>query len=1050
MNSENRTAVEQKGLIGWFVGNHVAANLLLMFFVAGGLLAVWNMRTELFPTIDPRLITIQVPYPGSTPHEVEDGITRRVEEAVIGVEGVKEVTSVAQEGLGVVTIEVEQFADTDDVLDDVETAVDQLIDFPPQEAEEPVIVKIKPQPSVITLVLYGNIPELTLKRWAERLEDEMLRTAGISLVQVQGAREYEISIEISEEDLRKYDLSIEQVGRAVAASAIDFPAGTVETEAGDVLLRIQEKGYVGKAFEDIVILSRPDGSLLRLNDIAEIVDGFRDDNLITRYKGEPAVFIEVFRSESQDTLRVEQAVNKYLSRLRLPAGLQIAILENQTQILKQRMNLLARNAILGFVLVFLVLLLFLDLKLAFWTSLGIPISFFGGLLIVFIGGLSFNMITLFALIVVLGIVVDDAIVTGESIFSEQEAGRKDADAALRGVSAIRAPVTVGVLTTMAAFAPLAFTTGVLGQVMRPIPIFVISILLVSLIEAFTILPAHLSSSARWSRGAVSGISRNFNMLLDRFVDRIVIPVLRRAVRWRYAVLALFAALLILLMGMVRGDIIRFIFFPQIEGDEVTAKLIMPVGTPFEVTRRNALRMMEAARHIGEELSRREDRNLFEGTAIIIGATFAESGPGAAGAVQATTGNRAEVLIKLIDAPLRTVSAQEVENRLKATIGDIPNADELTFESSIITGGADLNIQLSHDDTAVLNAAADLMKHRMQTMDGVEEIADSLKAGKLEYVFELTPQGLAAGLSPAELGRQLRNAFFGYEVQRIQRARSELKVMVRYPKERREQIRDIYNFRVTLPDGEKAPLEVMARIKQQRAYAEIRRVNGQRVVNITADVDQRTTTPGDALAVVMEKIVPEIKERYPGVEAEVTGESEDRREDLASLFQNMSIALLIIFVMLGAQLRSYIQPFIIMAIIPFGMIGAVLGHLLLGFDLSFVSVFGMVALTGVVINDSVILVDYFNKERKKKEKDEAEAVFDAVRRRFRPILLTTMTTSFALLPMLLETSLQARFLIPMAISLAFGLLFASFLLPFLLPVLISISGDISKGLRIRKH
>lgn len=1030
------------GIIGWFIRNHVAANLLLIFFVGGGLLAVFSMQRELFPTIDPRLITVSVVFPGATPHEVEDGITRRVEEAVTGVEGVEKVTSVAQENLGTIQLEVEDFADSDEVLDDVETAVDRLVDFPPEDAETPTIVKVKPQPAVITLVLYGNVPELTLKGWAERLEDEMLRDPDISLIELRGDRDYEISIEVSEETLRKYDLSIEEIGRIVAASSQDFPAGTVESEAGDILLRIQEKGYVGKAFEDIVIKHRPDGSMLRLQEIARIIDGFKDTNLITRYNGMPAVFVEVSRSESQDTLVVERAVQDYLDRLRLPAGIQIAVLENQTEVLKQRMNLLARNALMGFALVFLVLLLFLDLKLAFWTSLGIPVSFLGGLLIVFLFGMSFNMVTLFALIVVLGIVVDDAIVTGESIFSEQERGEKHVAAASKGVQAIRAPVTVGVMTTVAAFAPLAFTTGTLGQILRPIPIFVISILLISLVEAFLVLPAHLSSSKRWSLGIVSDISRKFDDGLTRFLDGTLLPLLRRAIRWRYAVLAAFVAILILVVGLVRGGVIRFIFFPQIEGDRVSANLIMPVGTPFEVVRGHAIHMMDAARRIGSQLEDQTGTDHFESVSVLIGSTFVDQGPGGGEGVSAVTSNRAEVRIQLIDAPLRTVSAKEVENRLQEEVGTIPNADELAFQSSLVSAGADVNIQLAHEDVAILDKAAALLEEQMQTMPGVVEIADSMKVGKLEYVFDLTPEGLAAGLKPGDLGRQLRNAFFGYEVQRLQRKRAELKVMVRYPKADRERIEGISKFRVTLPNGEKAALETMARIRQQRTYSEIKRVDGQRVVNVTADVDERKTTPEAALGVIMNRVVPEIQEIYPGVQAKVTGESEDRREDLASLARNMVIALLIIFVLLGAQLRSYIQPLIIMAIIPFGLVGAVIGHLLLGFDLSFISIFGIVALTGVVINDSVVLIDYYNRELRKGEAS-LEAVLVAVRRRFRPILLTTMTTTFALLPMLTETSLQARFLIPMAISLAFGLLFASVILVFLLPLLIRIVYDLRR-------
>ncbi len=1029
------------GFIAWFIGNHVAANLLMVFLVAGGILALLNMRVELFPSIDPRTITISVPYPGATPNEVEDGITRRLEEVVFGVEGVKQVTAVAQENVGVVTVEVEEFVDITEVLDDVENEVDQLVDFPPQNAEETIVTVVKSQPAVITLVLHGSVPELTLKRWAERIKDDMLRIDGISLVNLNGDRDYEISIEITEENLRRHNLTLEEVGATVANWSLDIPAGTVESAAGDILLRVQEKGYAGEDFADMVVRSRPDGSLLHLEDIADIVDGFEDDNLITRYNGEPAIFIEVSRSEAQDSLAVEGAVLDFLEEVRLPEGIRLDILEDQTVILKQRMNLLLRNGLLGYALVFLVLLLFLDLKLAFWTSLGIPISFLGGLLIVYLFGMSFNMITLFALIIVLGIVVDDAIVTGESIFSEQEAGRRDADAALSGVKSVRAPVTIGVLTTMAAFAPLAFTTGTLGQIMRPIPLFVISILLVSLAEAFTILPVHLSSSTRWSRGIVSRISRKFNENLFHFMDEFFLPLLRKAIGVRYAVLALFIAMFFIIFGLIRGDIIRFIFFPQIEGDQVGATLIMPVGTPFEVTEAHAERILEAAESVRRDLQDEAGKDLFKSTSIIIGSLFAEQRPVASQKGGATTSNRTELRIQLIDSPRRSISAKEIELQLEKAVGTIPNADELFYESSLVRAGEDIVIELAHKDVDVLSEAVDRLQEIMRSMTGVSEIADTLKAGKLEYVFELTSKGMAAGLQPGDIGRQLRNAFYGYEAQRIQREREEVKVMVRYPKWARERMSALYDFRIMLPEGVRAPITEMATISEQRAYAKIMRVDGQRVANVSVDVDEQRTTPNEVLNLVMAEDIPDLLQEFPGLSARVAGASEDRRKDMASLGKNMLIALLIIFVMLGAQLRSYIQPLIIMAVIPFGLVGALLGHLLLGFDLSFISIFGMVALTGVVVNDSVILIDFYNRQRQEGELNYVEAVILAVRRRFRPILLTTMTTSLALLPMLLENSLQARFLIPMAVSLAFGLLFASFVLLFLLPIMIGIDSDL---------
>jgi len=1026
---------QPKGLVAWFAHNHVAANIIMLFLIIGGIFAVLNMRSETFPSIDPKMITVTVPFPGSTPFEVEDAITSRVEEAVMGIDGVKRVTSTAQEGAGVVQIELEDFANPNDVRNDVETEIDRLADFPPEDAEDPVIVKLKPTPPVITLALYGDVPEKTLKYWGEKISEDMIREAGVSLVDLSGDRDYEISIEVPEFQLRKHQLSLDEVAQAVQRFSVDLPAGTLETESGDILLRVQEKGETGKTFEDIVIRSNPDGSLLRLRDIAIIKDGFEDQELLNTYNGQRAILIDIKRSEAQDTLKVEKAVQAYLKELELPAGMNIAIWESRTDVLKDRINLLARNAILGYALVFLVLLLFLDLKLAFWTSMGIPISFLGGLMIVYFMGLSINMITLFALIVVLGIVVDDAIVTGESIFNRQQKGDTNLDASVRGVKDVMAPVTIGVLTSVAAFAPLLYVTGTLGQILQHIPVVVISILLISLVEAFLILPAHLSSSKRWSVGILADIRDKFSDFLEKFTDNILLPLVRLALKLRYASLAAFVAVLIIVAGVIQGGLIRFVFFPQIEGDEVTISLTMPVGTPFDVTKEDALDILEAAEDVESEIG----DDIYKGIMLTVGSTSQEAGPGTAGG--GSSGNHlAQLRILLVGSDERSVSAKEVEQKIREKVGDIPGAEELSFESGLVRAGADLNIQLAHSNADILEEAADRLKNEMQNIDGVIEVADSLKPGKREYVFELKPAGLAAGLTPAEVGRQLRNTFYGYEVQRIQRGRTELKVMVRYPEDARNSLNALYDMRIRLPGGEEAPLKAMVDIREQTGYATIERANRKRIASITADVNAAQITPGEANAAVFANIIPKLQEDYPDLSVSVEGEARDRQEDLQALGNNMLIAMMLIFVLLGALLQSYIQPLVIMAVIPFGIIGAAIGHLLLGYNLSFISFFGMVALTGVIVNDSVVMIDYFNK-RRKEGGDLMEMLIESVQRRFRPILLTTMTTSFGLLPILMETSLQARFLIPMAISLAFGLIFGTLILLFLVPVLVAITEDV---------
>jgi len=1035
LNGEGRN----RTIVDWFARNHVAANMLMLFLVVGGIVGVWSMRTETFPTVDPRMITVTVPFPGATPSEVEEGITSRVEEAVLGLEGVKRITSTASENSGVIRIELEDFADGDEVRNDVETEIDRLADFPPENAEEAVIVKNKPTPGVVTLVLFGEAGEKVLKYWAERMQEDIIRTTGTGLVDIQGDRDYQISIEISEESLRRHGLTMDQVAQAVGTFSRNLPAGTVESSSGDILLRITKKGKIGRDFRDIVVQSDPDGSLVRLADIATIRDGFRDVNLITRYNGRPAVFIRVSRSQAQDTLSLEQEVKAYLSGLQLPEGLDVSIWESETKHLKDRINLLGRNALIGFALVFLILVLFLDLRLAFWTALAIPVSFLGGLLIAFTAGVSINMVSLFALIVVLGIVVDDAIIVGESIFTRQNQGDRDVEAAVGGVKDVRAPVTIGVLTTVAAFGPLMFVTGTLGQIMRVIPVVVIAVILVSLLEAYLILPAHLSSSRRWSTGVVNRVSTGFSALLEWFVDRVLTPVIRLCLRYRYISIALFLGILLISAGMYRANFIRFNFFPSIEGDNVTVNLTMPVGTSFADTKRYAMRMREGARRLQRQFRNKTGKDLYEGVSLIVGQTLTEERPTGGGGENRGS-NRAQLQVKLVDPAERRLSAKEVENRLREEIGTIPGAEKVVYESSLVRAGPDMNIQLAHPVPDRLAAASRMLMKEMGKIDGLVEITDTLKRGKREYLFDITEAGLAAGLTPTALGRQLRDAFFGREVHRIQRSSSELKVMVRYPEKERERIESLFDMRVRLPDGSSAPMRTVAEIRERVSLATIERANGQRVSNVKADTDVARITANEAMPVIFDQAIPKLKSRFPDLSISLQGESRERREDLITLRRYMLIGVMIIFVMLGSLLRSYTQPLIILSVIPFGIIGALAGHLLLGFNLSFVSLFGVVALTGVLVNDSVVLIDYYNRLRARGE-GVVQGLIDAVQRRFRPILFTTVTTSVGLLPILLETSLQARFLIPMAISLAFGLMFGTLILLFLVPSLVAIQEDI---------
>ncbi len=1035
---------ESRGLLGWFAENHVAANILMLLFILGGLLSAFSMRTETFPSIDPNLITVSVAYPGATPYEVADSITNRIEEALIGIDGVKRISSVASEGSGIVNVELEDFANADDAYNDVDTAVNALVDFPPEDAERPIVTKVKVTPNVMSLAIHGNVEEGTLKYWAEAIEDDLRLLPGVALTSLRGIRDYQISVEVPEQSLREHGLSLEDVGNAINRFSIDTPAGTVEANEGDIVLRIQENRYTGAEYEQIVIRSLPDGSVLRLADIGVVIDGFEDVNIVSKFNGERAAFIDISRSETDDTLAVANVVNAYLDEVELPRGLQLSMQKDETVNLRDRISLMLRNAVLGFMLVFLVLMLFLDLKLAFWTSIAIPISFLGGLMFINAMGYSLNMITLFALIIVLGIVVDDAIVIGESIFDGQERASKSSlrkskyNVLLSSVKDVISPVTIGVLTTIAAFAPLIFSTGTLGQIIRVIPVVVIPILVVSLIEAFFILPSHLSNPVRWSRGIVKNVQQIFSRGLARFVEKIFMPLARFAIQWRYACVAAFLSIAIITVGMMSGGVIRFIFFPQIESDEITITLNMPQGTSFSDTEQAMLSLEEDVLEVRREVEQEYGQDYFQSVSVSIGQTNAQqAGPRP---TSGSNGNHlGQIIIQLLPSDFRSVSSSEVESMIRNQMRPIPNAETLQFTSTLVGGEADIEIELAHPDEAILNSAAETLKERLTAIPGAIDIQDSFEYGKTEYIFKLNKEGLAVGLSPAELGRQLRAAFFGLEVERFQRGRSEVLVYVRYPKDERESLSAIADTRIRLPNGAEVPLASVADIEQSIGFSQIQTVNGRRIVSITADADTAVTTPNDIMSALNTGVLKQLQDQYTGLSYSFEGESREQQEDLRSLGQNMLIAIMLIYVLLGAQLRSYTQPFVIMSAIPFGLIGAVWGHFLLGQDLTFISMFGIVALTGFVINASVVLLDYLNKQRLAGMDAEASSLA-AIRRRFRPILLTTLTTSLGLLPMLMETSMQARFLIPMVISLAAGIVFATFIILLLVPALIMMMED----------
>lgn len=1040
-----------KGPLAWFAGHHVAANLLMAGILIAGAMSLFQTKLEVFPEFDTDTINIQVPYRGATPAEAEEGVCIRVEEAIASIEGIKRLRSAAMEGMGTVTVELYENADDQKVLDDIKAAVDRIETFP-EETEKPVVAMADTRRRVITVALFGAASEKTLKALAEKIRDELTAGEGISQVEVSGVRNYEISIEVSEDSLRRYGLSFQQVASAVRLSSLDLPGGAIKTVGGEILLRTKGQKYHGEEFENITVVTRSDGTQLLLKDVATIVDGFEDSDTASRFDGDPAALIQVYRVGDEGALKIARITKEYLEQIEptLPAGISVATWDDDSIVLRQRIGLLLRNARLGLVLVFLCLALFLNLRLALWTTMGIPISFLGGLWLAPHFDISINMVSLFAFIISLGIVVDDAIVVGENIYSYLEKGMRPIEAAIRGVREMAVPVTFAVITTIAAFAPLLYVAGMMGKVMRQIPIVVIAVLAMSLVEALIILPAHLSSRPRrWAFisgfiSVIESVQKKAQGLLEKLVNGPYRRTLNLTLEWRYATISIAIATLLMVVGLVASGYLKFSLMPKVDADNMVASLTMPQGTPVEVTERILSRIEAAAHEVAAEVEAEDpktDEPFVRHTSLTVGErpSAGGHGPTAKKSLGGTSSNIGEVNVELLGSDVRTVSSNYLVNRWREIVGEVPGAVSLTYQSSLFSGGDAISVQLAHRSFPTLLKAVEGLEQAVEEYPGVKDVDNSFLVGKKELKLELTPEGRTLGLTLSDLGRQVRAGFYGEEAQRIQRGRDDVRVMVRYPESERKSLTDIESMRVRLPNGSEAPFSTVAHVTEGRGYATIDRVDRRRVVTVTADVDADLGNANDINRELREAILPGLVRDFPGLVFDFEGEQRNQQESLGSLKTNFLVAQLAIFALLAIPFRSYLQPLIVMSAIPFGLVGAILGHVVMGYDLSLLSLFGMVALTGVVVNDSLIMVDLINRQRMSGVPLD-QAIREAGARRFRPILLTTATTFLGLTPMILETSLQAKFLIPMAISLAFGIVFATAITLILVPNLYRILED----------
>jgi multidrug efflux pump subunit AcrB len=1031
-------------MIAWFARNSVAANLLMVTIILAGIL---SMKTELtldvFPSADPDTVRVSVALRGATPEDIELGVATRIEQAVQDLEGIDQITSTSVEGATTVVLEIDSDYDPRDILDDIKSRVDSINTFP-ADAEKPVVSLAIRKFSVIEVVIAGNYGELEILQQAEKVRDDLLRVEGITQVEISSVRNYEIAVEASQNRLREFDLTLEDLSSAIRSSSVDLSAGNLRTAGGDVLIRAKGQAYSRTDFESIVVKTNVDGSIIRLKDVATVDDSFEEESVRTRFNGNPAAFIRVYRVGTQSAIGLADKVKAYIDQRQatLPVGISLSYWDDDSQLLRDRLGILMSSALQGAALVILLLTLFLRPAIAIWVFIGIPVSFLGAIFIMGTFGISLNIMSAFAFIVVLGIVVDDAIVTGENVYTHLRDGNDGLTAAIEGTREVSIPVTFGVLTTMVAFAPLALIEGHLGRVFSPIPAVVIPVLVFSLIESKLVLPAHLkhiklrsqnnnpNAFQRWQKSFADGFENN--------IRRLYLPLLKRATNHRYATLAAFVGCFILILALLASGWSRFTFFPRFDGETATAKLTMPVGTPFAVTDRFIQQISEAAKQMQSDHHSSEDQQ--SPITNILAVT------GSGGGRSTNSSNVGIVQFEVTPKEQRSseITTTALVNEWRRKIGQIPGAESLTFRAAFFRPGNPIDIQLSGNSLAELSEIGEKIKQRLTTYPSVYEIADSLSDGKEELHIELTDQGHVLGLTRSNIVGQVGQAFKGLEAQRIQRGRDDIRVLVRFPQQERSAIDGLNEMLITTPSGSQVPLSHVALLRPDKGPSQITRIDLFRVLNVTAEVDKDKVNM-TVLQADISSYLDELLLQYPSVSYSLEGEAKQQRESFGSLQSGLIAVVFAIYCLLALPLRSYIQPLIVMSVIPFGLIGAVIGHWLLGHDLSILSILGLMALLGVLVNDSLVLVDYIN-QRIKAGDPLQEAVLNAGVARFRPVFLTSMTTFFGLMPLMMETSATAQFLIPMAISLGFGILFATLVTLIMVPTNILIVDDLRQLLR----
>ena len=1089
-----------KSIVAWFARNDVAANLLLGIIVVGGFVALSSMPQKSFPDIDVPVIQIGVEYRGAAPEEAEKGVCIRIEEEIEGIEGVERIRSTAVEGACSVSVELFEETDEREALDEVKNRIDAIDTFP-EETEKPIINLVSPERSVMEIALTGPRSERGLKELGQQIRDEIASLPGITQVELSNTRHYEISIEVSEASLRRHGLSFDAVAEAIRRASLDLPGGAIKTEGGEVLLRTEGQAYWGPEFEELIILTRPNGTRIRVRDIGEVVDGFEDTDQRVRFDGKAAAIVRVARVGDQDILEMTATLKSYLedARSRLPSGVGLTIWSDNSVLLQDRLDTLLDSARQGFLMVLALLALFLRPRLSFWVSVGVPVSFLGSLALIALLGLSIDAISLFGFILVLGILVDDAIVVGENVYSHQTRNENWLQAAIQGTQEVSVPVIFGVLTTVAAFTPLLIGPGTIGQIQNVIGTVVICCLIFSLIESQLVLPAHLghrhaeapaaevglmlipiigialvgfASDIRtylalalvvatglyawhWQGGfdrmaeGLIALQGRFSNGLERMIRERFGAAVDRAIERRYVTIAVAFAVFVATLGALASGRLPFSFFPPLESDRVIAKLTMPLGTPAEVTEGAVLRLETMAESVATDLALEFPTSppVMHVLSAVGGHPVSSDGSGAPGETASLIGggHMGEVTMQLTPSQARALETREVADLWRERVGHIQDAVELTFGTSLFSVGQAINIQLEGNRVEELKEVAAEIRTKLAEYPGVIDISDSFRSGKAELKLDILPSGEALGLGLGDLARQVRQAFYGEEVQRVQRGRDDVRVMVRYPESDRRSLGALDDMRIRTPDGSEVPFATVASAQLGQGFSTIRRSDRRRVVNVTADVDRTQITANEVIADLQAGALDEIMQDHPRVTTRLEGAQREQSEAMSSLLPTFGLALFVIYALLAIPLRSYLQPFIIMSVLPFAFVGAIWGHIFmktfgLVSGLAMMSVVGIIAASGVVVNSSLVLVHSVNGRREQGLSIRRSAQESAVAR-FRPILLTSMTTFVGLLPLMLNRSVQAQFLVPMAISLAFGVAFSTLVTVLVVPAVYVILEDV---------